>query len=229
MDNPSMKESLRSYIQNRANEQGLSLSEVCRQANISRQTLYSLDQVPHKLPALQTLIGLASVLAIHPLRLLHLVFDELPMTQQVKQRQKRGDESAFIQETIPDGTLVLHNQTFTKTWEVQNIGRVPWENRYLQCVDEELVVYTRTGEALQIAENLIPSVKRIPVPNTAPGATVKLSVELTAPAMPGTCISYWKLVFEDGSLCFPKAQGLSVKVRVSSLATGAFAADARLV
>ena len=220
-----MKESLRSYIQNRANELGLSLSEVCRQANVSRQTLYSLDQVPNKLPALQTILGLASVLGVHPLRLLHLVFDELPASPQVKQRRKRGDESVFIQETIPDGTLVLFNQKFTKTWELQNVGRVPWENRYLQCVDEEIVVYTRTGEALKIAQNLIPSVKRIPVPCTAPGATVKLSVEFTAPAMPCACISYWRSVFADGSLCFPKAQGLSVNVRVNTLATGTFEAE----
>lgn len=222
-----MKESLKSYIQSRANEQGLSLSEVCRRANISRQTLYSLNQVPYKLPALQTLVSLASVLAVHPLRLLQLVFDGLPMTQHVKQRNKRGDQSAFVQETIPDGTLVLYRERFTKTWELQNVGRVPWENRYLQCVDEEIVVYTRTGEALKIAENLIPTVKRIPVPYTASGATVKLSVEFTAPAMPGTCISYWKSVFEDGSLCFPKAQGLSVKVRVNTLATGTFEAEKR--
>lgn len=223
-----MKESLKSYIQHRANTLGLSLSEVCRRANISRQTLYSLDEVPHKLPALQTIVGLASVLGIHPLRLLQLAFDELPVTPQIVQRRKRGDQSTFIDETIPDGTIVLYRQRFTKTWEIQNAGKVPWKNRYLQCMDEEILVYTRAGgEALKIAENLIPTVKRIPVPYTAPGATVKLSVEFTAPAMPGTCISYWKSVFEDGTLCFPRGQGLSVKVRVNTLASGSFEADRR--
>lgn len=220
-----MQESLNSYIQNRANELGLSLSEVCRQAGISRQTLYSLNQVPYKLPALQTVVGLATVLAVHPLRLLQLVFDELPMAQHVKQRHKRGDESVFIQETIPDGTLVLYGERFTKTWELQNVGRVPWENRYLQCMDEELVVYARTGEMLRIAESLTPAVKRIPVPYTAPGATVTLSVEFIAPAMPGACISYWKTVFEDGSICFPNARGLTVNVRVSTMASGTFEAE----
>ncbi len=220
-----MQESLNSYIQTRANELGLSLSEVCRQAGISRQTLYSLNQVPYKLPALQTVVGLANVLAVHPLRLLQLVFDELPMAQKVKQRHKRGDDSVFIQETIPDGTLVLYGERFTKTWELQNVGRVPWENRYLQCMDEELVVYARNGEMLRIAENLAPTIKRIPVPYTAPGANVKLSVEFTAPSMPGACISYWKTVFEDGSICFPKARGLTVNVRVSTLASGTFEAE----
>lgn len=223
-----MKESLKNYVQRQANTLGLSLSEVCRRANISRQTLYSLDEVPQKLPALQTVVGLASVLGVHPLRLLQLAFDELPVIPLIKQRRMRGDQSAFIHETIPDGTMVLYQQRFTKTWKIQNVGKVPWENRYLQCMDEEIVVYTRTGgEVLKIAESLIPTVKRIPVPYTAPGATVQLSVEFTAPTMPGTCISYWKSVFEDGTLCFPKGQGLSVKVRVSTLASGSFEAERR--
>ena len=62
-------------------------------------------------------------------------------------------------------------------------------------------------------------------PKIPPGAGVRLTVEFTAPKMVGTFISYWKSVFEDGSLCFPKAQGLSVKVRVTTLATGAFEAS----
>ncbi len=223
-----MKESLESYIRTRANEQKLSLSELCRRAGISRQTLYSLNQAPNKLPALQTIVGLASVLAVHPLRLLHLVFDGLPLAPQVKQRHKRGDQSAFIGESIPDGTLVLCGQRFIKTWELQNVGRVAWENRYLQCMDDELIVIDRrTGLPLTINENLIPAVSRMPVPYTLPGSTVKLSIAFTAPRMPCTCISYWKSIFADGSLCFPKAQGLSVKVRVNALTSGAFEALCR--
>ena len=212
-----MKESLRSYIQTRANQQGLSLSEVCLRANISRQTLYSLHQVPEKLPALKTIVSLASVLGVHPIKLLKLIFDDLPLGPQVKRSTAKYDKSAFIQETIPDGTLVLFGQRFTKTWEVQNVGRVAWENRYLQCMDESISVYTNAGVRLPIADNLVPEHTRIPVPYTEPGAIVQLTVNFTAPNSPGTFISYWKSVFEDGSLCLPKAQGLSVRVRVSSL------------
>jgi DNA-binding XRE family transcriptional regulator len=216
-----MKESLDSYIRTRTNELGLSRAEVCRRAGVSRQTMYSLNEVPHKLPALQTVVSLADVLRVHPLRLLQLVFDELPMTQVVKQKQARGDHSAFVQETFPDGTMVLYGARFTKMWELNNTGLVPWEGRYLQCMDEELVVYTRTGETLKIAENLIPTVKRIPIPYTPPKSSVQLKVEFTAPRMPGIFLSYWKSVHADGTLCFPKNQGLSVKVRVSTLATAA--------
>lgn len=219
-----MKESLENYIRSRAIELGLSLSEVCRRASISRQTLYTLNQVSQKLPALQTIVSLADALHVHPLRLLQLVFDEVPIAQPLKQRHKRGDHSAFVQETIPDGSLVLYGKRFIKTWEVQNVGRVPWEGRFLQCMDEEIVVTTRTGETLKIADGLRPTAMRVAVPTTAPGAVVRLTVEFTAPTTPGTFLSYWKSVYADGTQCFPKAQGLSVKVRVSTMATGAFEA-----
>lgn len=216
-----MKESLDGYIRNRTNELGISLTELCRRAKISRQTLYTLHQVPNKLPALQTVVSLADVLQVHPLRLWQLIFDELPTKPQVKQKRQRGDSSAFVQETIPDGTMVLYGERFTKIWQLQNMGRVAWEGRYLQCMGEDIVVYTRTGEMLKIAENLQPHAKRIPVPTTPPGAVVRLAVQFVAPTSPGTFLSYWKSVYEDGTLCFPKAQGLSVKVRVSTLATAA--------
>ena len=221
----AVKETLESYIRSRASAQGLSLSEVCRRAHISRQTLYTLNQLPRKLPALQTVVSLAEVLHVHPMRLLQLIFDELPPAPQDKPKNMKGDRSAFVQETIPDGTLVLYGQRFSKTWELQNVGHVPWEDRYLQCLDDEIVVYTLSGEKLRISDNLKPDVQRIPVPVTPPGALVKLTVEFTAPSMPGTFISYWKSVFEDGSLCFPSAQGLSVKVRVNTLATAAVEAN----
>jgi hypothetical protein len=176
--------------------------------------------VPDKLPTLQTIVSLADVLGVHPLRLLRLVFDEMPTKRKVKQRQKLADASVFIGESIPDGTLVFYGQRFTKTWELQNTGKVPWEGRYLQCMDEQIRVYTLGGEEIQITECLIPDVRRIPVPYTKAGAIVKLSVEFTAPSTPGTCLSYWRSVFADGSLCFPQAQGLSVRVRVNSLVSG---------
>lgn len=116
----------------------------------------------------------------------------------------------------------MPGQKFIKTWELQNVGRVPWEGRFLRCLDEEIVVSTLIGETLVLAQNLVPSAKRIAVPDTQPGAKVQISIEFTAPEPPGTVLSYWKSVFSDGTLCFPKARGLWVKVRVNSAARGAF-------
>lgn len=220
-----MKETLGSYVRARANELGLSVTEVCRLARLSRQTIYSLDAASDKLPTLPTIIALSDVLRVHPLRLLHLVFENLPGRHSVAHRHHPGDQSAFIRDVnFADGELVLSGQTFTKIWEMQNVGKVPWENRFLQCMDEDLVVTTRCGEVIHIAQNLVPTAKRVPVPYTAPGQLVQISIEFTAPRAPGTVLSYWKSVFADGVPCFPKARGLWVRVRVNNAISNAFAA-----
>lgn len=220
-----MPENLDTYIRQRVQALDISLSELCREAGVSRQTLYDLADIPRKLPTLATLIQLARVLGVHPLRLLNLVFDSEPglvAALAAPARKLRSDQSAFVRDvTFPDDTLVFPGQRFVKTWEVQNVGKVAWENRFLQCVDEEIVVYARSGEKLMIAGSLKPQVQRISVPLTKPGDAALLSVSFVAAALPGTVMSYWKSVFEDGRLCFPKASGLWCKVRVSSLTMAA--------
>lgn len=219
-----MQETLETYVRSRARALGLNLSEVCRRSNISRQTLYSLGR-QSKLPALSTLVSLAEVLQVHPLRLLQLMFDGAPMHRAAMAEQLRDDRSAFGRDvTFPDGSLVLPHERFTKTWEMQNAGKVAWEGRFLQCMDEEIVVFARTGEQLTLANNLQPDAQRIAIPTTLPGETVTLSMTFTAPDTPGTVLSYWKSVFADGTLCFPQARGLWCKVRVTSLASVAQAA-----
>lgn len=220
-----MKETLGSYVRIRAKELNLSVTEVCRLAGLSRQTIYSLDAASDKLPTLPTIIVLSDVLRVHPLRLLHLVFDNLPGRHPVPQRRHPGDQSAFVRDVnFSDGELVLPGQTFTKTWELQNVGKVPWENRFLQCMDEDVVVTTRCGEVMQIAQNLRPTALRVSVPYTEPGQLVQVSAEFTTPQAPGTVLSYWKSVFSDGVQCFPTARGLWVKVRVNHAITRAYAA-----
>ena len=218
-----MKETLDSYIRSRANELGLSRTDLCKQADISRQTLYSLTQVPDRLPDLKTIVLLADVLHVHPLRLLNLVFDTVPIAEPLKRAHKRGDRSAFIKDvTCPDGSLVLANQRFTKTWEFENAGGVAWVNRSLRCADDEIVVYTRTGETLEVANSLQPLLRQVPIPDTRPGERVQVTVEFTAPPQPCTVISYWKSVFEDGTLCFPKHVGAWAQVRVVGVVASAY-------
>ena len=215
-------ENLDGYIRKRCATLGLSMSDLSRLTGLSRQTLHSLAQVPHKMPTLPTLICLADTLKVHPLRLVHLVFDEGGLPAQMQGRQRRNDNSVFVADvTFADGALVMPNQRFTKTWELQNVGKVPWQGRHLQCMDEEVLVYTRSGEVLRLAHNLRPALTCVPVPNTMPGELVQVSVDFTAPEPPGTVLSYWKSTFADGSLCFPKSRGLWVKVRVTSMASGA--------
>jgi transcriptional regulator with XRE-family HTH domain len=221
---------LKPFVEQRAQALGLTLSELCRRADISRQTLYSLLHDTQRLPTLDTVMAVAQALQVIPLRLLQLLCEQHAKTRPRSQRRVRvlrGDQSAFVRDvTYPDGELVLPGQRFLKVWELQNVGEVPWDNRWLRCVDEELVVYSRSGELLRLAQNLTPSVQAIRVPRTLPGQTVQLCVEFTAPLHPGTVMSYWRSTHDDGQLCFPSSRGMWVKVQVSQLAAaGSHEAD----
>lgn len=81
--------------------------------------------------------------------------------------------------TIPDGTEIEANSTFTKTWRLHNDGTCTWNSDY------ELVFSSgeqMDGEAIHI-----------PADTVAPGETIDISIELVAPADLGTHIGYWML------------------------------------
>lgn len=215
-----MTTTLDAYLAERMRSLEISQSELCRRAGISRQTLHTLNSMPHKLPSLPTVMAIAGALQVHPIRLLQIICDQQASSPNGTQaRQLRGDRSAFVRDvSFPDGQLVLPGQRFVKTWELQNVGYMAWQGRLLRCMDEEVVVYSRSGEILRLAQPLQPAVLQVPVPDTQPGKTVQLSVEFTAPNSPGTVLSYWKMVFADGALCYPAARGVWVKVLVTALA-----------
>ena len=116
------------YLRERCAQHGLSSSELARRAGKSRQTLLSISTAGGRLPAIETLVDPALVLQVHPLRLMQLVFEDMPLlARQSKAFKQRGDKSAFVADvTIPDGRLVMTGSSFTKTWAVQNMGTVPW-------------------------------------------------------------------------------------------------------
>ena len=215
-----MNDTLASYVTQRAAVLGLSSTALCSAAGISRQTLHTLLHAADKVPAMPTLLALANALQVHPIRLMQLLCDDHPELYAPPRRKRlQGDASAFVRDvSYPDGDLVLPGQRFTKTWEVQNVGHVVWQGRLLQCVDEEIVVYSRRGETLHLAQGLLPSAASIAIPTTQPGELVQLQAEFTAPHLPGTVLSYWKTTFADGTLCFPDATGLWVKVVITSMA-----------
>lgn len=207
------------YLQLRSRALELSLAEVARRAGLSRQTIGSISRADNRLPALDTLVRLAEVLRVHPLRLIHLVFEDFKLPHPAQRHfRERGDLSVFVADvTIPDGTEVTAGATFTKVWEMQNVGTVPWTQRFLKCMDDEIVTTSLSGGQVRISSRLAPVVGLIPVPETAPGETVRISVDFLAPQLPCSCVSYWKSVFADGSLCFPDSAGLTCQVKVVSM------------
>ncbi|NES23768.1 MAG: hypothetical protein F6K41_33820 [Symploca sp. SIO3E6] len=115
------------------------------------------------------------------------------------------DYSEFIRDvTIPDGSLIEANETFTKIWEVRNAGGVLWKDRSL----------TRLGDNQGFG--LITSPRHVNIPDTLPGQKVLIEVELKAPESRGTYQATWKMTFADGRLCFPDRYkyGLFVVINV---------------
>jgi len=97
------------------------------------------------------------------------------------------DAAAFITDvTYPDGTNVGMGVPFTKIWRIKNIGTCNWTTAYA-------LVFVN-GEKLG-AQNSI----SLPG-NVAPGQTVDLPVQMTAPNQSGRFKGYWKLRNASGAL-----------------------------
>jgi transcriptional regulator with XRE-family HTH domain len=115
-----------------------------------------------------------------------------------------GDATAFIDDTVPHGTLMEPGAFFTKTWRIRNVGTVAWHRRRLE----------RQGPLT--GPGLITSPRYVPIPDTEPGQVAEVIVGLAAPTYDCSSIAYFKMVDERGLLCFPDEHqlGLDVLVRV---------------
>jgi Ig-like domain from next to BRCA1 gene len=115
-----------------------------------------------------------------------------------------GDISSFVSDvSVPDGTVVKVGQHFVKTWEIANIGSVPWRGRFLERAD----LPADNGTCLTPG--------KVPVPDTRPGAHVRISVPVTAPNTPGSCWVGWKMVDGQGRQFLPGARPIYFVVNVA--------------
>jgi hypothetical protein len=96
--------------------------------------------------------------------------------------------------TIPDGSVMTPNQTFTKKWRIKNIGSCTWTG-FSMVFD--------SGDAMGG-----PASKAISTLN--PGQEVDLEVNLTAPATVGSYRSYWR-INTNGSVLVPIVSGYQGK------------------
>jgi uncharacterized protein YkwD len=82
------------------------------------------------------------------------------------------NSAAFVIDvTIPDNSVIGAGETFTKTWRVRNTGTCIWASDYV------LTHYS---------ENSMGAPDSTPLDITFPGETLDISVNLIAPATPGT-------------------------------------------
>jgi hypothetical protein len=90
------------------------------------------------------------------------------------------DAAAFVTDvSYPDGSVIGRGNAFTKVWRIQNVGTCTWTTSY------ELVYVSGEKFGSKNAISLPASV--------APGKTVDIPVQLTAPNQDGRYKGYWKL------------------------------------
>jgi uncharacterized repeat protein (TIGR01451 family) len=90
------------------------------------------------------------------------------------------DAAQFVADvTIPDGTSFTPGAALVKTWRLKNIGSCTWSTSYA------IVFYGGTKMGA-------PSVVYLPT-SVAPGATVDVTVNMTAPSISGHYRGYWML------------------------------------
>ena len=97
------------------------------------------------------------------------------------------DAAAFVADvTVPDGSVFAANATFTKTWRLKNVGTCTWNTSYSLV----FVQGSQMGGPASVAFTQ----------SVAPGQTVDLSVNLTAPASNGQYQGYWALKNASGTV-----------------------------
>jgi len=99
----------------------------------------------------------------------------------------RCDAAEFVADvTFPDGSFVSRGSTFTKIWRIKNTGTCTWSTSYALVYD--------SGEKFDAAN-------AVSLPTSiAPGQTIDLSVNLTAPNKQGHYRGFWKLRNSSGVL-----------------------------
>jgi uncharacterized protein YkwD len=88
------------------------------------------------------------------------------------------DAAILLQDvTIADGTNIPRATKFTKTWKFQNVGTCSWTGYAISFV---------AGDRMSAPDSSL-------IPQTAPNASVNISVDLSAPASDGMYTGYFEL------------------------------------
>jgi hypothetical protein len=119
------------------------------------------------------------------------------------------DAAAFISETIPDNTIFAPGATFTKTWTIQNTGTCTWSTAYTLVHHSEQLFGANESNVLSTVA-------------VAPGSSIQVTLNMTAPTTEGTYYSHWVLANASSQTFMIGGTTLWAKIVVSS--TGATSA-----
>jgi len=92
--------------------------------------------------------------------------------------------AVMTSETIPDGTDFSAGETFTKSWTLKNTGTCTW--------NEDYKIVFRSGDQMGGPD------KQFFDEDVKPGETIKISINLTAPAAADTYKGTWILRTDKG-------------------------------
>jgi len=96
----------------------------------------------------------------------------------------RANPGSPLDVTIPDDSVIIAGTEFTKTWRLQNGGACTWTKNY---------------RIVWVSGDKMGADLSYPLPDiVAPGKTIDLSIDFTAPAETGTKQSNWMLQNESG-------------------------------
>lgn len=214
--------SLHDFVARRSRFLGFSQTELALRADLTRAYLHRLvtGGVPN--PGVLTLQRLALALQVPPTALLRL-FVGTPQGCGVAQvchvsPHDPRDAMAFLADvTVPDHSVVLPGERFTKIWAIQNVGDVPWPARHLARQDEALVVARRerSGALTPLLDAHLCSLERVlSLPPVPVGQVLELCVDFVAPQDSCTVASVWRLETPSGQPCYPDRAFVQVIVTV---------------
>ncbi|MGA2286818.1 MAG: NBR1-Ig-like domain-containing protein [Dehalococcoidia bacterium] len=93
--------------------------------------------------------------------------------------------ASFVKDvTVPDGTVMTPGQRFNKTWQLKNVGTCTWTKDY------KVVFYVGSSMEANTSQALSTT--------AAPGATISISIKLTAPTTAGSYKGDWLLSDPQG-------------------------------
>lgn len=220
----ALPDELHALVSRRCRELQVSVSHLAREAGLTRSSLYKLMDGSTRDPSVGTLFRLATALALPPMTLLRLYApdhrreDLQTAASVVRSTVRLGDAVAFSSDlSLPDHAVVVPRERLVKRWSFKNVGTVPWVDRRLVRVEQELVVALRRDdgalEALAHA-HLASEAPEVRLPEVAPGMPCVVEIIFTAPDKPGTAVSVWRMVDSAGRPCFPPAFFLQAVVTV---------------
>lgn len=119
-----------------------------------------------------------------------------------------NDLVEFIDNNPADGTVFAPGESFTVTWTLKNAGKTTWTTSY------ELRFYS--GDRMGSGSNSYSFPQAI-----APGQTLTISTQFTAPSKAGEYKSIWVLTNADGQNFYPVYTVIKVGSATVTATTGA--------